>query len=66
MSDQASQNSELLKKLHSDYEFGFVSEVDQEVLPPGLNEEVIRTISAKKNEPELLLKWRLKYINIYF
>jgi Iron-regulated ABC transporter membrane component SufB len=60
MSDQASQNLELLKKLHSDYEFGFVSEVDQEVLPPGLNEEVIRTISAKKNEPEWLLKWRLK------
>jgi len=60
MSDPASQNTELLKNLHSDYEFGFVSEVDQEVLPPGLNEEIVRTISAKKNEPEWLLQWRLK------
>jgi Fe-S cluster assembly protein SufB len=65
MSDQASQNIELFKKLHSDYEFGFVSEVDQEVLPPGLNEEVIRTISAKKNEPEWLLKWRLKAFRLW-
>jgi Fe-S cluster assembly protein SufB len=42
-----------------------VSEVDQEVLPPGLNEEVIRTISAKKNEPEWLLKWRLKAFRLW-
>jgi len=43
-----------------DYEHGFVTDVEQETLPPGLNEDVIRTISAKKSEPEWLTEWRLK------
>jgi Fe-S cluster assembly protein SufB len=43
-----------------DYEWGFVTDVEQEILPPGLNEGVIRFISAKKQEPEWLLEWRLK------
>lgn len=43
-----------------EYEFGFVSDVDADTLPPGLNEDVIRHISAKKNEPEFLLEFRLK------
>jgi Fe-S cluster assembly protein SufB len=43
-----------------DYKYGFVTEVEQETVPPGLNEEVIRLISAKKKEPEWLLEWRLK------
>ncbi|MBN9297666.1 MAG: Fe-S cluster assembly protein SufB [Filimonas sp.] len=43
-----------------DYEFGFVTEIDMDILPPGLNEEVIRFISKKKNEPEWLLEWRMK------
>lgn len=42
------------------YKYGFVSEVDSDTLPPGLNEEVVRTISAKKGEPEWLTEWRLK------
>ncbi len=42
------------------YEFGFVTDIEQETLPPGLDEEVIRTISAKKQEPEWLLEWRLE------
>jgi Fe-S cluster assembly protein SufB len=45
---------------NKEYEHGFVTEVDQDVLPPGLDEDVIRTISARKNEPEWLLEWRLK------
>jgi Fe-S cluster assembly protein SufB len=44
----------------SEYEHGFVSRVESDTLPPGLNEAVIRTISAKKEEPEWLLAWRLK------
>lgn len=44
----------------SDYKYGFVTEVETESLPKGLNEEVIRAISAKKNEPEFLLEFRLK------
>ncbi len=43
-----------------DYEWGFVTDIEQEKLPPGLNEEVIRFISAKKGEPEWMLDWRLK------
>ncbi|HEX2224575.1 MAG TPA: Fe-S cluster assembly protein SufB, partial [Thermoanaerobaculia bacterium] len=43
-----------------EYKFGFVTEVEQEILPPGLNEDVVRFISAKKEEPEWMLEWRLK------
>lgn len=41
------------------YEHGFVTDIDTEIIPPGLNEEVIRLISAKKQEPEFLLNWRI-------
>jgi Fe-S cluster assembly protein SufB len=47
----------LIKK---EYAAGFHTEIEAETLPPGLNEEVIRFISGKKNEPEWLLEWRLK------
>ncbi len=43
-----------------DYKYGFVSDIDSETLPIGLNEDVIRFISAKKNEPDWLLEFRLK------
>jgi Fe-S cluster assembly protein SufB len=43
-----------------DYKFGFVTDIEQDNLPPGLNEDVIRFISAKKGEPEWLLDWRLR------
>jgi Fe-S cluster assembly protein SufB len=43
-----------------EYQHGFVTEIDTETVPPGLNEETIRTISAKKGEPEFMLEWRLK------
>lgn len=42
------------------YEHGFITSVEADALPPGLSEEVIRQISAKKNEPEFMLQWRLK------
>ena len=44
----------------SDYNYGFVTDIDTEVIPKGLNEEIIRLISSKKNEPEWLLDFRLK------
>ncbi len=44
----------------SDYKYGFYSDIETEVIPKGLSEEVIRIISAKKNEPEWLLDFRLK------
>jgi len=46
--------------LEKDYEYGFVTDIESETIPPGLNEDVIKTISRKKNEPEWLLDWRLK------
>lgn len=44
----------------SDYKYGFVTEIETDTLPKGLNEEIIRAISAKKNEPDFLLDFRLK------
>ena len=46
--------------LEKDYEYGFVTDIESETIPPGLNEDVIRTISKKKEEPQWLLDWRLK------
>jgi Fe-S cluster assembly protein SufB len=43
-----------------DYKWGFVTEIEDERVPKGLNEEIIRVISAKKSEPEFMLEWRLK------
>jgi Fe-S cluster assembly protein SufB len=43
-----------------EYKYGFVTNIEQEIAPKGLNEDVIRMISAKKNEPEWLLEWRLR------
>ncbi len=54
-----SPNAEINKLLESGYEAGFVTDIESDTLPPGLNEEVIRTISKRKNEPEWLLEWRL-------
>ena len=57
MSNEQQIIDESLKK---DYAYGFVTDIESETLPPGLDEHVIRTISAKKEEPEWLLEWRLK------
>jgi Fe-S cluster assembly protein SufB len=45
---------------NQEYKYGFVSEIDSEALPKGLNEDTVRAISAKKEEPEWLLEWRLE------
>lgn len=49
----------------TEYEAGFVTDVDSETIAPGLSEDVIRFISAKKNEPDWLLEWRLKAYNAW-
>ena len=43
----------------SEYKYGFTTDIESDKVPPGLNEDVIRLISAKKNEPEWMLEWRL-------
>ena len=43
-----------------EYQYGFVTEIDQDKVAPGLNEDVIRLISEKKGEPDFMLQWRLR------
>jgi Fe-S cluster assembly protein SufB len=46
--------------VNREYQYGFVTDIEQDTIPRGLNEDVVRLISAKKQEPEFLLNWRLK------
>ena len=56
-----SATSETLETLiHKEYKPGFVTDLESDTFPPGLNEDVIRAISARKNEPEFMLQWRLE------
>jgi Fe-S cluster assembly protein SufB len=56
----AGKNVEIEELTRRKYRYGFVTDIDADTLPPGLDEETIRFISAKKNEPEFMLQWRLK------
>ena len=51
------------KSITQDYKYGFETDIEQDTLPPGLDEGVIRTLSKIKDEPEWLLEWRLKAYN---
>ena len=51
---------EKVKSVGDKYKYGFVTDIDLDYAPKGLNEDIVRFISAKKNEPEWLLEWRLK------
>src|SRR4051794_1389694 len=57
---QTTETSTIEQFAAQDYKFGFVPAVEQEPFPPGLNEEIIARLSAKKEEPEWMLEWRLK------
>src|SRR6266404_3091034 len=46
--------------VQKEYKYGFYTDVEADAAPPGLNEDIIRLISAKKDEPEFMLEWRLK------
>ncbi|MBZ0101900.1 MAG: Fe-S cluster assembly protein SufB [Thermoanaerobaculia bacterium] len=58
MSSTATETIEQLAD--REYQAGFETLVEQDTLPPGLDEDVVRAVSAKKNEPEWMLEWRLK------
>ena len=64
--DKAALNPEIDDLTRKDYEWGFVTDIEQESLPPGLDEDTVRFISAKKNEPAWLLEWRLKALRHWF
>jgi Fe-S cluster assembly protein SufB len=56
-----SDSNKILEELtQSDYKYGFVTNIENESAPKGLSEDTVRFISAKKNEPQWLLDWRLK------
>ena len=57
---KAEQNPEVSSLIAQKYQHGFVTEIESEVAARGLSEETVRFISAKKNEPEWLLEWRLR------
>ena len=54
------ENTIIDEAISQDYKYGFVTDIEQETIPPGLNEDVIRVISAKKGEPDWIKDWRLK------
>ncbi|MBN2709852.1 MAG: Fe-S cluster assembly protein SufB [Calditrichaceae bacterium] len=57
MSTEIEKIESLTKK---EYKYGFVSDIEADTFPPGLNDDVIRALSLKKNEPQFLTEWRLK------
>ena len=60
MSEAVRQPRGARARSRNDYEWGFSSDIEQEFAPKGLSEDTVRFISAKKNEPEWMLDWRLK------
>ncbi|MFP4639768.1 MAG: Fe-S cluster assembly protein SufB [Guyparkeria sp.] len=54
------ETHELEKLVKREYKYGFTTDIEQEIIPPGLDEDVVRMISAKKNEPAFMLEWRLE------
>ena len=57
---------DLKKELETkEYEYGFYTEIESDTFPKGLNEEIIRAISKKKNEPEWMMEWRLEAFEVW-
>jgi Fe-S cluster assembly protein SufB len=59
MSNAADSASTLDALVQGEYEHGFYTDIEEDRIPPGLSEDVVRVISAKKNEPQFVLDWRL-------
>ncbi|MDP6107634.1 MAG: Fe-S cluster assembly protein SufB, partial [Candidatus Brocadiia bacterium] len=53
-------NAELRAAASQEYQYGWVTDVEADTAPPGLSEDLVRWISAKKNEPPFMLEWRLR------
>jgi Fe-S cluster assembly protein SufB len=60
MASNQQQDATLEAVIGQKYRHGFVTDIESDTVPPGLDEDVIRLISRKKNEPQFLLEWRLK------
>ena len=57
--EEPQANAEIHAQLGRKYEAGFITDIESDSLPPGLNEDIIRALSARKEEPEWMLEWRL-------
>ena len=58
------ENDNIINELtQGEYKYGFTSDIETDYIPMGLNEDIVRLISSKKNEPEWLLNFRLKALN---
>jgi len=60
MSDTVDSMEAVTAVTEGGYKWGFSTDIDMDMAPIGLNEDIIRLISSKKNEPDWLLEWRLK------
>jgi len=60
------ETTELEQLVNRQYQHGFVTDIESETVPPGLDEDVVRLISRKKGEPDFLLQWRLKALRHWF
>jgi Fe-S cluster assembly protein SufB len=60
VNNMSTESNEVEQLVGQEYKHGFVTDIESDTVAPGLNEDVIRMISAKKNEPEWLLTWRLQ------
>ena len=56
----AAKNKILEEITSAEDKYGFVTDIEMDTAPKGLNEDIIKLISSKKNEPEFMLEWRLK------
>ncbi len=65
MSDVSAETIAKVKEMSGKYSAGFVTDIESERAPKGLSEDIVRFISAKKNEPEWMLEWRLKAYRLW-
>ncbi len=65
MSEMSDSNKIIDQAVSSEYKWGFYTDLENETAPPGLSEDTVRFISAKKEEPEWMLEWRLKAFRIW-
>ena len=54
------EKKQLEKFANQEYKYGFVTDIEADTIPKGLNEDIIRILSEKKNEPDFMLDYRLK------
>jgi Fe-S cluster assembly protein SufB len=56
----STKNKDVVQLIEQKYRHGFVTDIESETVPPGLDEDVVRLLSSKKQEPQFMLDWRLK------